>query len=369
MTNRALLLTRTTPSANQPVIGDLDLGIWSENSPVVGGSLVLKENPCNIVVDRLLRLNMIRAGNTELHANAFGASRNRDYAMPYPDMPQLPLAEMRNRINAKFDGKLRKGHASLGVSIASWEQSHEMIEKRLKDAQRALDRTALRMVDDRRLLSKIRKDRREPLANQFLEGKFGWGPLVEDISAGLNTVIQQAIPPSEIVARGKCQVTTPWHTQSNVWTKWDGLGTGTYKAKVAISNPNLWLANRAGLLNLPGVAWDLVPWSFVVNMFGNFNQLLSSMTNEVGLDITDRSYTETVRMLTYRDHYVYYGGTAGWATSKSVLLRYQKVRTLNAAPPLSLVLKVPKADWGLLAIGSALVVQKIDRLNKLLRFV
>lgn len=52
---------------------------------------------------------------------------------------------------------------------------------------------------------------------------------------------------------------------------------------VRVSDPNLWLANQLGFVNPVVIAWDLVPFSFVVDWFVNVNEFLNSYTDMWGL--------------------------------------------------------------------------------------
>lgn len=136
-------------------------------------------------------------------------------------------------------------------------------------------------------------------------------------------------------------------------------------ATVEISNPNGWLRERAGLNNPAAVAWDLVPWSFVVNMFVNTGQLVNSITDFVGLSFPSSSIT-TRYDLNYRTHIsgrispkVYGSGSADF--------RYDfKMRQLGGVARPPVVFKVPDLNWGLAAIAASLFAQKFSAANSLL---
>jgi hypothetical protein len=68
-------------------------------------------------------------------------------------------------------------------------------------------------------------------------------------------------------------------------------------AVVSVSNPNLAIANQMGFVNPLSVAWEAVPFSFVVDWFSNVGQCLSAMTDFVGFNI-ERSYTTVFVSLT-----------------------------------------------------------------------
>lgn len=271
---------------------------------------------------------------------------------------------------------LLTGSASLGVSLASWKQSRDMIAKRLGTVATVLDRGLLEL--NRNNATAMRKLRRraennELLANDILEVNFGWVPLVEDLNAAFTTVMS---PVNELggfwhTGRGGVRDSYQWST---------GFGSGayggtavrtlggqwstTYAAWVEIDNPHSYLLNRAGLVNPFQVAWDLVPWSFVAGMFINVNSLLSTLTDRVGLRITNESVTRTFKGAEW------YAFTNGFGSKFNTLTVYSsKQRLPGTAPTVTLETKVPKFDWNLALTAGSLVVQKIQRINKLLGVV
>lgn len=286
--------------------------------------------------------------------------------------PNFDWGPLNNEAYAKFNGKLRYGSASLGVTAASWKQSRDMIVKRSGDVQRTLDSTIQRLSRDRRGRKRLSKEK-EPLANQILEGEFGWAPLFQDMKAALGSVCKEAIPPEWCTGRAK---RTVYHEEfessgnPKARRSWDGRAMLTYTAAVKINNDNLWLANRLGLINPATVLWDLVPWSFVVNMFLNVNQIVNSVTDTVGLDITGQSITATTQIgveeLLYSDATSTYPlGYPGPGQSR--INSKTKTRTLGSRPPLSWQAKVPELNWELAVIATSLVVQRFKKVNDLIR--
>lgn len=352
------------PGSGTKVVNE-DYSLVSSNSLKVNGKLALRPNSLQHFHAKITYLRQTPESERPTY---FASARAADMG-GIPTYCPLPRSELSTRVRARFDGKLRKGSASLGVTIASWKQSRDMVVKRMRDAQRALDRTYMRLSRDRRLVNRIRKDRREPLADQILETEFGWLPLIEDVRTSLTTMWESPTFEDWVKASANAQI-GPKETgfiQLGTTGKYEALMRGSFACKVRVDNPNLWLANRAGLVNLPGIAWDLVPWSFVVNMFGNFNQIISSMTAYAGLTLSDLSYTETTRMLVYYEILNNSGGSRVPAKTLETIYMKEKTRTLNQMPPLTLVLKVPELNWNLALIASSLVVQKIKRINQLIR--
>jgi hypothetical protein len=137
---------------------------------------------------------------------------------------------------------------------------------------------------------------------------------------------------------------------------------------VRITNPNLFLANRLGLLNLPGVAWDLIPWSFVVNMFTNMGQMVNSLTDFVGVEVSNGSSTRVADLERY--HLCMAGFAPGqYATSgqaHSKVHEKQRRRSVGGIPTPSFQFRLPELNLELAGIAIALILQKMSRIQQIL---
>lgn len=275
----------------------------------------------------------------------------------------------------RLRGKLYKGSAALGVTLGSWKQSREMIVNRYKQINWGID-TIVRETKNlhrdvkRRNFRKLERD----LASKHLEMVFGWQPLVNDILAAATTVIHTQPAAQRVSARSRSFVDhlEVYGSPSYAQTAYRDIGVlrVTRGATVEISNPNTWLAERAGLLNGATVAWDLVPWSFVVNMFVNVNQLVQSITDYAGLSFPSSSITYR---LVLNSTVLSYPGSENSDPLRRELYgsaRYKcdsKYRYLNglARPPL--VVKLPDINWGLAAIAASLATQKFGTVSTILK--
>lgn len=149
----------------------------------------------------------------------------------------------------------------------------------------------------------------------WLEYSYGWKPLVEDIHAATN-VLQK--PFIDAVVRGKAQgklhaFQTNQTPYEHTYTVHDWTLRLLLQMKVSVSNWVAWRANDLGLTNPAAIAWEVVPFSFVVDWFLPVGQYLQSLTDFVGLNredpfttwysILDRDYV--------RDWYYIAGWTFG----------------------------------------------------------
>jgi hypothetical protein len=284
--------------------------------------------------------------------------------------PGFSSTSVDNAAIAKFNGKIRKGSASMGVTLASWKQSRDMIIHRVQAGGKTLDREFSRLSRDEKRLRRLKKEQ-DPLANQVLETEFGWLPLFQDIKAALTTVCQDGVPPEWVGSRHTgpilaSQVVDGGYPGAMVSRKvWTGELTTRLVANVRITNPNVWLMNRMGLINPATVIWDLIPWSFLVNMFVNVNAMISSVTNYVGLELTNLSTTRSTFVKCSHTVSTNGGGYPGPASSVTTLRTKQ--RDVGVHPQIQWEVRVPKLDWELAVIASSLLLQKAQRLNKLIK--
>lgn len=272
--------------------------------------------------------------------------------------------EMENEIYNRFVGKLHKGGASLGVTLASWKQSRDMIVDRFSKLNPVLSAAEYRLRSRRR---SNRPKAARARASDVLEFEFGWRPLVSDIQAALTTVCKDGIPPQHVKVSQKFNhyESTPRGIPGNGYqTTITGQGRITASAMVSISNPNLWLLNRMGLINPGTVAWDLVPWSFVVNMFVNVNTLIESVSAYAGLTFGSSSITRSSVLL--REQNYLSPNPPGTVCETNTVTRIRN-RTVGSVPSPRLEFKVPELNWELALIASSLAVQKFRRISELLR--
>lgn len=308
------------------------------------GKLLLQSNAHNRNVGQLIHWDK---GKPNLQVR--GASRGLDFLNPslYNKMNRKLYADA----YASLRSKLYDGNASLGVTAAFMRQSREMIVKRSSII--SMQATELATTTFKGLTPR-------QIANLHLEVIFGWKPLLQDIWRATTSVIQKADRYHFV----KTQRSTPFNvnTLPKVWSSSINSGYSAVgemsvglAARVRVRNPNTWLAERAGLLNPGAVAWDLVPWSFVVNMFVNTSQLVNSVTDFVGLD-----FGSPIKVTKFRGVYEY---QVGWderfgGRSSSSWVNNQKYQQPTSFVTPGVVLKLPDVNWELAATASSLAAQR-----------
>lgn len=127
-------------------------------------------------------------------------------------------------------------------------------------------------------------------------------------------------------------------------------------ADVRVTNPNLLLASRLGLTNPASIAWELVPFSFVVDWFGTVGEFLASWTDFDGLEFIQPM--TTIMWKSSVDDYQKYLMPWDPPVSKTIE-RFELKRTTGIAGPSILVrsYKPLSASRGLTA--ASLLVQTL----------
>lgn len=231
-----------------------------------------------------------------VHMIGVGQAANRDY-----DSNASLQADLKGKVHDKLMGSIREG-ASLGAGLAELGKSIGMVNARL--VQIAQFTRRLRKLDFNgaaHVLSLPRApkgvSKSKSMAGNWLEYSFGWKPAIQDIYTAIDVLQEpiRSIKPKEsssgsfLKSYGDAVSTTqPFHRFEYV-----GLTRLRAGLEVTVTNHNLFLANRLGLINPGTVLWEVIPFSFVVDWFINVEQFLSSGTDYVGLGVSNAWFTHS----------------------------------------------------------------------------
>jgi hypothetical protein len=126
-------------------------------------------------------------------------------------------------------------------------------------------------------------------ANTYLEGKYGWAPIISDIYALAQGVLdrlnQSAGFPIESVTRTRTETQgVPLLLVPGYYSR-SGSVTYGYKVGVsyAIDDPTLAGLNALGLYNPFALGWELLPLSFVIDWVASIGSFLSGLSAGIGL--------------------------------------------------------------------------------------
>jgi len=200
--------------------------------------------------------------------------------------------------------------SSLGTTLAEWKQSEDMIVKRvgqiiksMKCVRRADFIGAAQALGCRKPPG-LKQWRRYPkgASNVWLEYHFGWSPLIGDIFDAVN-VLQSPRPSNRFFGKGGYQDRETISRGSYDWSYDIQMSAKVMISSwVEVSNPNLHRANQLGLINPVGLAWELVPFSFVVDWFLPVGKFIDSFSDSLGYAIK-KPFTATLLKAENNDMY------------------------------------------------------------------
>jgi hypothetical protein len=199
---------------------------------------------------------------------------------------------------SRFVAAIRADSAQLGADFAERKQAYVAVLAhvgRITKAARSLrSGNLIQMCKDLGIKKRSVRSSASDAGGVWLEYSYGWKPLVADIYTGLQ-IVSRPLP--FMVARGKAQgklhvdafsYHPPWY---NNFDTFDWHFRCLIQAEVSVSNKNLWLANQLGLINPLSIAWEVVPFSFVVDWFVPIGNYLQSLTDFVGLNLANSFVT------------------------------------------------------------------------------
>lgn len=257
-----------------------------------------------------------------------------------------------NRAFAKLVEKAREVESSYGALIAQYNEAADMIFKRAKqllDLVRGFfSRSARKTAKALRALSKglpktggkrlpspkeLARASADKASQWWLEYWFGWSPMVADIQNAVEVLASHPpyVPLKEGSGKGAMRTyrfmdkhPSTGTVQRFVYQDLKVEGVVQVGCKVRCDNPNAYLARSLGLTDLPGIAWEVVPYSWLVNWFVDVAGWLDQWTWAFGLEIKDPYTTHMVWGKLDRNQ----GGSqypAGASSYESFAQRRQKI--------------------------------------------
>lgn len=222
------------------------------------------------------------------------------------DMLVLRAAQLRRFVTSMARGRFFDAYEALSFD------PRERVSKTTRRKRRA----SIPPEVEERILKAASHRQRKDMASAYLEFHFGWSPLVGDIFS--STKLLCSTPPSEkVYGVGK----VVWNTEK----KWIGNNLATYawgtirmqnrlvcrlESDLVVTNPNLFLLDRLGLVNPAFLAYDLTPWSFVANWFLNIEEVLAAWSPPAGVTRVNPTTTYFLTCNLAGDGQTFTGATA-----------------------------------------------------------
>lgn len=259
----------------------------------------VQKSPFNLVAPYSLRLGQYDLGGDP--SSGLGSPRHTAATLIDAYYDSSVMALTTNKSYEKLKGEISP-QAALGVDFAEMRQSFGMMVRTCDTLVRAA-----RAIKNFQFLSAAQilkmhlvppgASRKKSFANNWLEFHFGWEPLVSDIYDAV-TVINNpllAFAPAHRTARDYRYNYSYFYDFGSItdtgW--WRALYQVTQGATVKAVDWNVHALDQFGVVNPLSIAWELVPYSFVVDWFVNVGEVLGSYSDYAGMTL-DRTFTSQV---------------------------------------------------------------------------
>lgn len=257
--------------------------------PIMGTKIVY-ESMYDLTRVRRYRGNVRMGDRTEhVRPSFIRAFNDTDQALlPYAGQNQI------NMVNVLTLLKLKQQNVNYGVAIAEGRKTINHLATTLMsvcNAYRAVRRGDLPGL--RKALGvKHKQWKTKAPASRWLEVQYGWLPLLSDIHGTYET-LSKPTPPMVFYAKQKVRVleeeTVKYHqndstglTSSTNTSQWSGYVDVTLRLDAEVISP-LHIATMMGLSNPAEIAWELVPFSFVLDWAFPVGNFLSALDATLGL--------------------------------------------------------------------------------------
>lgn len=204
-------------------------------------------------------------------------------------------AQMQARVEALL--KLNSGKANYGQFLAEAVESSNMLADsliRLFEGLIAVKRNGLRAAAK----AGIKGIRSKDISSGYLEWMYGWRPLCKDIFDMYEDFKPKLQPP--LIMEGRKTVRSS-HTDRSDRTQTGAVWKDRFQACIGrntchlygrISDATIAKASSGGLINPLSLAWEVVPYSFVVDWAMPVGNTLAALTASAGLTFVDGSENE-----------------------------------------------------------------------------
>lgn len=233
-------------------------------------------------------------GKKKLNFHSYGVEHDYRFATrggaPYNQViiaqaigsPWASLDSM--KLQSKLVEAIRGHDFNLGVAVAEGKQTVNMAKDallKIGTAFVALKRGNFALAARQFGTKTIPNSKLKPsdISGRWLELQFGWIPLLSDVKAAAEAYHKLSSPPKVDVIRVSHRSAVSKQTGSDQYKTWQAISletrTITYRLTESLSD-----ARSLGLLDPASVAWELVPYSFVVDWFlpiGNYLENLNAL--------------------------------------------------------------------------------------------
>lgn len=215
---------------------------------------------------------------------------------------------LENELKVRCLRKVRDSSVNLAMTLAFMGPTLNMLWQRLISIADVLD--AVKARDWKKVYRLLRVPGYKPgkrAADYTLEVQFGWRQLIADV-IGICEALEKGLLDEHMYVYGKAGAKSArpfYHVREKFYTTYtvgDVVHSGTREEfhsmtmVFKVRNPAMQLLSQIGLTNPFVLAWDVIPWSFVVNWVIPIGDWLESIDSTVGLDYLGGTYSYGVRL-------------------------------------------------------------------------
>jgi hypothetical protein len=277
-----------------------------------------------------------------------------------------------NRALAKFVSSAQdNASAQLGETLGEWGQSRDMLAARftqLAGIARSIKRRDWKGLQSWMGKNMTRRERRslkdssKSQANLWMEFHLGWEPLIGDIYGALEALKRDPSPRrcrGKASANGNYEIVSTFATSKQ--TQKVGYGPGcVVQGKVHVVNPNIALLASLGLINPAGIAWALMPYSFVIDWFVNVAEFTQGLDGLLGCETRDPFVTTLRRGLGVKISEVRPNVNTAWELNTQTNSRGLSCNRVRGLPSVHFTYCIPpRFSWQRAATAAALLLKFI----------
>lgn len=278
----------------------------------------LRELPYSMVKDivRIGRFNYEvtyydPAGNAHRDGAFDGWTRSFADTTPFYYSPKNFVEDCRNKAALRIQKQASGVQVNLAQFFAERKQTADLLAStatRIYEAARALKRADLRglmrtlsiesSISGKSLANRIRRVERTPvskrLANHWLEFQYGWKPLLSDVYASAELIAAKVADTQ--MTHGRLRSSSVGSGAESTHNPTVGIWVNRSTAhrvevrsrlKYHLENVGSQVLAQTGITNPALLAWELLPYSFIVDWFLPVGNYLEGMTAFDGFHIID----------------------------------------------------------------------------------
>lgn len=281
-------------------MSDLDVTKVSKNSPRVDGKLVLKPQPYTLVKVKRKSEPYTVIHNVIVGDTTYYSSKQDIQRTWYPislNLWKTAPAIARDKAILKWYNEVSSQKTNILEMYATRQQTVDMITgaaRSIAKAARDLRRGDLQGAG-RHLGIGDFKPKSQNFSGRWLELQYGWLPLIGSIHAVID---EPSLPLTRVVT---CRATETVLYEVKEYPQYDLYQKGSFDLKVRVtaqgritlSDTALANAQAYGITNPLLLAWELLPYSFVVDWFLPIGNYLNALTALSGVVVSDANVTTT----------------------------------------------------------------------------